>query len=124
MHNAEIRQRIIGLLTLAYNTDFDPSQTDEEAVEEFANAVDALMEGWGGYSLDLSLPAYQAAEVQDAIQHVMNHVGRDVTAIVSHFTQIFLALCRSVEQDYSDVDIPGFLRQVALDAASGGTEES
>jgi hypothetical protein len=122
MDGQDLNRRIIGLLTLAYNSlpDLEKGETEEDFRREFGGTVDSLMEGWSaGYSVDVPLPPLQLAITQAALKRLEKEISADVMAAFGMFTGLFIRLCQEVEDKYPDADIPALLREIGLEAAGG-----
>lgn len=118
MDMAEVRQRVIGLLTLAYET----APGTEEAPQSFLDAVRSLWEGMGDYSTTVSLPAGRE-EIERYARDISIHMSKEITALVSEFVGMFYGLCLKIEQRFPDEDIRGlvreFLQEQGREAANG-----
>jgi hypothetical protein len=125
MDQAEMRQRVIGLLTLAYETDYEA----EGSGQRFADAVRSLFEDFGHYanSVSISVSAAEAsaaiAELERYAQELTGQMSKDLTALASAFVSMFVGLCLYLEHQLPDGDIPTlvrvFLREQGREAASG-----
>lgn len=122
MDGHDLNRRIIGLLTLAYNSlpDLEKGETEEDFQREFGAAVNSLMQDWSAtYSLDLPLPPLQLASIQAALKRLEKEISGDMMAAFGMFTGIFIRLCQEVEDKYPEADIPALLREIGLEAAGG-----
>jgi hypothetical protein len=120
MDAQDMKRRIIGFLTLTYNTlpQLKQGQPSEEFWVEFGTAMNELLEGWSnGYPVQLHLSPGQREEVQAALHGVGEQFDDDVRELLFIFATIFARLCQEVEGKYPDVDIAAFLRRLGLEAA-------
>lgn len=115
MDNTEIQRRVIGLLTLAYSTDWDPEHGfDPEPVEA---AIKSLLDGWGGYDISFDICADYAVSARNAIETSMDGIRQDVTGILAGFISTFTMFCHEVKAAHPDVDVEEILRKMGIDAA-------
>ena len=115
MDSKEINRRVVGLLTLSYNTNWDPETGDIRPVQ---NAIGSLLEGFGTYNINVPIPEDYAAMVRQAVEDEMVGLRRDVTEMIAHLVLMFTLLSQEVKKAYPDADIDGFLRRLGS-AASG-----
>jgi hypothetical protein len=93
MEDAEIKRRLIGLLTLVYQNGSDPDTGAD--IEALQSAFTSLMDG-----IEIIQP---------------NH---DVARLICDFMEIFSAMCDAIKTGHPDFDIRGFLEREAIDAAA------
>lgn len=121
----DLNRRMIGLLTLVYNTRpklEDPEIDDGPVFDEFGAALDSLMAGFAfDYTLNFDLPsAEDTAHVWQVLQDELPDQAKNhLRAILMIFSGIFIKLSYALEDKYPDINIPGLLQEIGLDAADG-----
>ena len=117
MDDTEIKQRVIGLLTLAYHAEWDPDAgADPEALQA---AVTSLVGDIGICEVSGETPLDKYDVVMELLGSGLITPGPDVPSLIANFVSIFVALCHEIKEENPDFDIDGFLRQKGLEAAAG-----
>lgn len=124
MEDSERKQRVIGLVTQMYYTLRDDRDVDDpEVTAEYLT----LMEGsdFGAYQLQMSAKFPQTPEalqavITDRVEDAVGQVVRRGHSSLIDMVGLFCDFALHVDQTCPHVDVPEFLRQAGLRAASGG----
>jgi len=123
MDVTDLTGRVIGYLTLAYNT---KRQLEEdldltEAMEaEYRASVDALMKGLSTeYDLNFEIPEVYRSQVWKVLQESLpKQVSSDFESLLNSFAIVFVKFCYAIEAEYPDIDVPGLLQEIGLGSAN------
>lgn len=121
MDDSELRQLVIGLAAQIYfaNRDGkDPYDPDVTA------GLSTLVHNLAAHNLTWSVGLPRTREefravVTRCIEDATDQVGRRAYSALSHMIALFSDFALYAEQTSPDIDVPEFLRQAGLRAASG-----
>jgi hypothetical protein len=104
----DLNERVVGFLTLAYNTRLvmeNPEHDETVVNDEFIAAKNALLKGLRSeYSLQRDLG---------------EQIGEDIQKLLIIFSGIFIRISYALEDAYPEIDIPAMLQKIALESANG-----
>ena len=118
--NGELKQLVIGLVTQLYYANRDGKDADDP---EVTAALSALVQdlGVGNFTWSARVPR-TAQEFGDVvtkcIEDAADQVSRRAYTALSHMIALFIEFARYAEQTSPDIEVPEFLHQAGLRAAS------
>lgn len=121
MDDSELQQLVIGLATQIYFANRDAKDPyDPEVTAGLSTLVEDLAAQKLEWSVELPrTPEALQAVVTDCMQEAAVQVGRRAYSALSYMIKLFCDFALYTEQTSADIDVPEFLRQAGLRAASG-----
>jgi hypothetical protein len=118
--NGELKQLVVGLVTQIYYANRDGKDADDP---EVTAALSALVQDLGvrNFTWSARLPR-TAQEFRDVvtkcIEDAADQVSHRAYTALSHMIALFIEFALYAEQTSPDIDVPEFLHQAGLRAAS------
>jgi hypothetical protein len=121
MDDSELQQLVIGLATQIYFANREAKDPDDP---EITAGLSTLVEHLAAQQLEWSveLPRTQEAfrtAITECMQDAAVQVGRRAYSALSYMIRLFCEFALYAEQTSPEIDVPEFLHQVGLRAASG-----
>ncbi len=119
MDDSELKQRVIGLATQIYHARRDGKDPDGS---EVTAGLSPLIEGFSAYDLrfvEPQTPEAVRAVIFECAEKAVDQVGGRAFHAVSEMITLFCDFAQYAEQTSPHVNVPEFLRQAGLRAASG-----